>query len=96
MNAFLEKAAKFFIEVKAPELREKVDTALKAIEAGTPLEDKFKKLLGFILFSYSMNIGPPVFLQAEWTAEEIGVAEELKEYAKDWINYAKSKSNTDV
>lgn len=96
MNDLFSRAITFFTEVKAPDLKEKVNEVVELYKAGTTLEEKHRKLFGFILFSYSMNIGPSIFLEVEDAIKEIGVEAEFKEYAQDWINYSKSKNKADV
>lgn len=93
-NEFLKNAAEWFYTVKAPDLKEKVNSGLLCIDSGKALESNYKKLFGFILFDYSMHKGPLFFLEAEEVAKEIGVTDELLEYAQDWINYSrKAKQN---
>jgi len=91
MDDFLVQATHFFLSVKAPDLKEQVDAAMDSIKNGSSLESKQKKLLGFILFGYTMALGPQSFAQAERVSSEIGVQEEMLMYAKDWINYPKKK-----
>ena len=87
----IQEVALWFTTIKAPDLKPKVDEALKAIEAGEALSEIQRKLCGFMLFSYSMNHGPVSFIGVELTAKEIGVADEMAEYAKDWIDHSKKK-----
>ena len=92
-NIFLQKVVDWFTTVKAPDLKEKVEQGFIKIKSGNHIEDIYKKLFGFILFSYSMNHGPASFFDVEEAAKEIGVAEEMAFYATDWINHSKKKSN---
>jgi hypothetical protein len=92
MDKFLQDATNWFTTIKAPDLKEKVDSAMDKIAKGEPLEDNYKKLFGFILFDYSMHMWPLSFIDAEEVGEKIGVTEEIKYYANDWINHSK-KSN---
>lgn len=95
MNEFLKQAAWWFVTVKAPDLKEKVEAGLDMIEGQPTLDDKYRKLFGFILFDYSMHMGPLSFGIAEKAATEIGVLVELAESANSWIEYSKNKSMTD-
>lgn len=92
-NIFLVEAAEFFWTVKAPDLKQKVQDGLLRIINKEPLEVNYKKLFGFMLFSYAMHNGPLSFFDAEQTAVNIGVIEELKHYAKDWIEYSQKVKN---
>jgi hypothetical protein len=91
MKTFLSKATAWFTNIKAPDLKDKVDFGISEITNGSPLSEKYKRLFGFILFDYSMHQGPLSFLDAEEAAKEIGVLVEMEEYAKDWISHSKSK-----
>lgn len=94
-NNFLQKAADWFITIKAPDLKEKVLTGLETVKNDQALNENQKKLFGFILFDYSMHLGPLTFFDSEDAAKEIGVTEEVKYYAIDWINHSKKKPNSD-
>lgn len=87
----LNEISQWFVAVKAPDLKEKVFAGLKTIESGQPLEGNFKKLFGFMLFSFSMNHGPASFIDIEELAEKICVTEEFKDWAKNWIDSAKTQ-----
>lgn len=87
MTIQLKQIAEWFTTIKAPDLKDKINEGLKTIESGELLQGNHKKLFGFMLFSYSMNHGPCSFLVAEQVAKEISVSEEVKFYAKDWIDY---------
>lgn len=89
MNQYLSKASNWFVDIKAPDLKDKVNLGLSAIIDNEPLSENYKKLFGFILFDYSMHQGPLSFIDAEETALEIGVFNEMKEYANSWINHSK-------
>jgi hypothetical protein len=86
---FIRDAANWFTTIKAPDLKDKVLGGLHDIENGVALESNYKKLFGFILFDYSIHKGPSYFIDSEEAAKEIGVTEEFKYYANDWINYSK-------
>jgi hypothetical protein len=88
MKQILE-VANWFIKVKAPDLKDKINAGLKMLEAKEPLQDGYKKLFGFMIFSFSMNHGPASFFGAEALAKEIDVLEEMKSYAKNWISHSK-------
>lgn len=90
-EAFLKKAADWFILIKAPDLSEHVKAAINCVKEKQALDDKQKKLLGFFLFGYSMYMGPAYFDLIEDCAKEIGVTEEVEYYANDWIQYRQSK-----
>ena len=96
MNHYLQQACHWFSTVKAPELKEKVDIGIAAIEAGQPLEESYKKLFGFLLFSHTMRNGGPAFFHlASRTAEEIGVLDDMLDYARSWIAHSKTKWGQD-
>lgn len=88
-NAEIKKVAVWFATVKAPDLKEKIDAGLKEIESGQQLTENYRKLFGFMLFSYAMNHGPHTFFMVERVSEEIHVTEEFKQYANDWNNHSK-------
>lgn len=90
---FIHEAADWFIKVKAPELKEKADIVFTKIEEKNPLGENERKFFGFILFDFAMHEGPSSFLSAELSAEQIGVNAEFMNYAKEWLNYSKSKKN---
>jgi hypothetical protein len=90
-NIFLLSACDWFTTIKAPDLLEKVNKAIEIINAGNPLEGNYKKLVGFILFDYSMHQGPPSFEIAAKTAELFDVTAEFVEYALDWMAYSNRK-----
>lgn len=95
MNSkFLQEVTEWFIAFKAPDLKEKARHATNAVEEGIPLGENYKKFLAFMLFSYSMNKGPVSFLAVEEEAERIGVTEQFKEYANDWITHSKNQKQS--
>jgi hypothetical protein len=63
-----------------------IDETIQAIESDTSLELPQKKLMGLMLFSFSMHFGPEVFTMISYMAKEIDVSEQLQEYAMDWVN----------
>lgn len=89
MNNQLKEIAEWFTAAKAPDLKDKILSGLEIIESGKSLDDNYKKLFGFMLFSHAMNYGPLYFRTMEEIAEQIGVTDELMYYAKDWIDYSK-------
>lgn len=95
-NRLIKEISEWFIVNKAPDLKEKVDSGLKVIDSGQPLDENYRKLFGFMIFSHAMNYGPLYFLTMEEVAEKIGVTEELKYYAKDWIGYSQKKLLTQL
>ena len=92
IDKFLQEVANWFMTIKAPQLKDKVINGINILESGQPLEGNLKKLFGFMLFSYSMNHGPASFIAIELLVEEISVSDEFKYYAKDWIDYNKTKN----
>lgn len=92
MDEFLKQAAWWFVNVKALDLKEKVEAGMGMIESQQPLDEKHRKLFGFILFDYSMHCGPVSFGHVEKATSEINVLTEMQEYAKNWIEYSKNKS----
>ena len=96
-NRFVSEVAYWFKTIKAPSLKEKVDDALKCLEEEKPLEENQRKLLGFMLFSYSMNHGPASFIGIRFLTEDLGVEKEFKEYAQSWIDHSnKTKEENTV
>lgn len=87
----LGSAVAWFLMVKAQHLMERLFLGLDMIKSKQPLDSNYKKMFGFILFDYSMHLGPASFLKCEEAAREIGVLSEMHEYAKDWVDYAASK-----
>lgn len=73
------------MEYKAPEKKEQVMICIEVIELKNQLSAEQKKLLGYILFSYSMRFGPAIFTPIQQAAIEIGVKKELEECAKSRI-----------
>jgi hypothetical protein len=92
MQLFLNQAAEWFTTIKAVDLSEAVRTSLELIEKKQALADNQKKLIGFILFDYSMHQGPQSFLKAEEAARNVGVLDEMMFYANDWMNYSKKSA----
>lgn len=88
----ITKIANWFIEVKAPDLKDKINAGLKMLENKEPLKDSYKELFGFMLFSYSMAHGPTSFFDMEKLAKEISVLDEMKVYAEKWISHSKKTS----
>lgn len=89
MHDFIQKAVDWFTTFKVPDLKDKTTIGLESIKNNKPLEGDYKKVFGFILFDYCMHSGPTSFIDAEEAAEEIGVTDQFKYYAEDWINYSK-------
>lgn len=54
-----------------------------------------KRLLAFVLFGGSMRIGRASFAAIESIAKKVGVEKEFEDYAKDWIDYSKTKPKKD-
>lgn len=89
MNALLILIAKWFADFKDSEIGSHINSVIvPKIDNGSTLEEKEKDLLGFVLFSYSMNRGPVVFLPVQELAEGLGITDNYAKYAKDWINYS--------
>lgn len=91
MESKILEIAEWFSRVKAPNLTAKVNEGVEKIKSDTPLEGNWKRLFGFILFSYSMNHGPATFSLTEEIASTLGVTKEFTDYASDWINHSKNK-----
>lgn len=85
---------RWFAEIKAPDLKEKIEVGISKLISEERLDENYRKLFGFMLFSHSMNKGPLYFFVVEELAEKIGVVEELKSYANDWINNSKKNQTT--
>jgi len=92
LSAVLLAATNWFVKQKAPDLKDKVEAGLQFLREWNTLEGNYKKLFGFILFDYSMHAGPLSFYEVEKEAELIGVTEEFKYYATDWISYSKNSN----
>lgn len=89
MNEFLQLAAEWVVANEVPNLKGPVEKAIEEINAQCCLDGKTKILVGFVLFAYCMHKGPLTFMQAEKTATELGVLNEMLEYAEDWIAHSK-------
>lgn len=85
----LHEVAKWFILIKAPDLKDKISEAVALVDSGSDLSENQRKLIGFICFSYSMNKGPASFMGIEFLIEDIGVEKEFRDYANDWIEHSK-------
>jgi len=73
MDPLLDKIIVWFTTVKAPQLADPFNACREIIEKGTALNEKQREAFGFMLFSYSMNIGPSAFFDVEDLAEKLGV-----------------------
>lgn len=86
----LDSATHWFITMKAPDLKSRVEEGLQIISEGKSLHGNYKKLFGYIFFAYAMHFGPPTFIECENATKELGVIDEMSDYAKDWLEYKKS------
>lgn len=93
-NQTIHTAFEWFGTHKAPSLRAEVDKGIKKLDADEEIPDNWKKFFAFILFSYSMNMGPTTFFAVEEAVKEIGVGRHFEEYANNWITH--SKGNKDA
>ena len=58
------------------------------------LEKKHRILIGFCLFTYSMELGPSSFNDVASAGAELGVGPDIEYYADDYRSYAaNAKSN---
>ncbi len=90
----INEIAEWFISEKTPDLKDKINAGLAMIEKEEPLQDNYKKLFSFMMFSYSMAHGPEYFLAMEYLAKKVSVLEEMKAYAQDWISHSKKSETT--
>lgn len=56
------------------------------------LNELQKKFIALAIFSMAMKVGPTCFLSVEDIIDKIGIRQEFEFYAKDWVEYSKSKN----
>lgn len=91
VTEYLKKAVDWFIKEKSKDIGQSAINYLEKINRKEDLQENEKKALGFILFTYTMHLGPTSFIQAEITATESGLKDQFMFYADDWIKYSNSK-----
>lgn len=74
-----------------PQLAEMISFIEVDIIEGNHLPDNRKKFIGFMLFSYSMFLGPQSFFEIEKLSVQHGVENEIKFFAENWISYCRKK-----